>query len=139
MSILIGLYVKQTLEGSADLQKLTGGRIAPVVFPEDDAITAPYVYFSRQGLTESDSKDGLVGESVSVVVSCVGSTYEEMLLLAHTVREALRSDFHNRGGDFSDMPFTVTDMSLSVGPEEFDPTTCEYLTDVQADFETEEK
>lgn len=138
MSLLIGLYVKKALEGNADLMHLTNGHISPVVFPEDDFIAAPYVYYSRTGMTESDSKDGVYGDSATVTLDCVGSSYEEMLLLAGMVRAAIRQDIRKRKGDFSDLPFLVTDLSISAGAEDYDPNTCEYLTQLVVEFETEE-
>lgn len=138
MSLLIGLYIKKTLEGCEPLQRLTGGRICPVVFPDDSDTPAPYVVYSRTSYSEDGSKDGTHGSTCSVDIECVGRNYEEMLTLCHTVMEAVREDLKARGGQFDDLPFSVADIDITAGAEEFDAMTCEYLSSVRLMIETEE-
>lgn len=137
MSLLIGLYVKKALEGSDGLVVLTQGRIAPVVFPEDEEVESPRVCFYRTSYGEDGTKDGITGEPCGVAIECVAGRYEDMLMTAELVTEAIRSDLRRRGGDFSDLPFTVTDVEMSAGAEDYDALTCEYTTTVQVSFETE--
>lgn len=137
MSLLIGLYIKKTLEGSERLAELTEGRIAPVVFPEIDDVPAPYVTFARTGYAEESTKDGIWGETCQAEVECVGRTYEEMLMLCQAVTEAIRSDLRRRGRDFSDMPFVITDCDMNGGAEDFDAMTCEYISRISLAFETQ--
>lgn len=137
MSLLIGLYIKKTLEGSERLAELTEGRIAPVVFPEIDDVPAPYVTFARTGYAEESTKDGIWGETCQAEVECVGRTYEEMLMLCDAVTQAIRSDLRQRGRDFSDMPFVITDCDMNGGAEDFDAITCEYISRISLAFETQ--
>lgn len=137
MSMLIGLYVHKALLQSEDIQRLTSGKVAPVVFTEDGDIQAPYIYFSRTATSESDSKDGLFGHNSTVAIDIVGRTYEEMMLLAQSAYDALHMDFRHRRGDWSDMPFVVTDLTVSAGAEDFDPATLDYTTQLIAEFSTE--
>lgn len=137
MSLLIGLYIKKTLEGSERLAELTEGRIAPVVFPEIDDVPAPYVTFARTGYAEESTKDGIWGETCQAEVECVGRTYEEMLMLCQAVTQAIREDLRQRGRDFSDMPFVITDCDMNGGAEDFDAMTCEYVSRISLAFETQ--
>lgn len=137
MSLLIGLYIKKTLEGSERLAELTEGRIAPVVFPEVDDVPAPYVTFARTGYAEESTKDGIWGETCQAEVECVGRTYEEMLMLCDAVAQAIRSDLRQRGRDFSDLPFVITDCDMNGGAEDFDAMTCEYICRISLAFETQ--
>lgn len=137
MSLLIGLYIKKTLEGSERLAELTEGRIAPVVFPEIDDVPAPYVTFARTGYSEESTKDGIWGETCQAEVECVGRTYEEMLMLCQAVTQAIREDLRRRGRDFSDMPFVITECEMNGGAEDFDAMTCEYISRISLAFETQ--
>lgn len=135
--MLIGLYIKKTLEGSERLAELTEGRIAPVVFPEIDDVPAPYVTFARTGYSEESTKDGIWGETCQAEVECVGRTYEEMLMLCQAVTQAIREDLRRRGRDFSDMPFVITECEMNGGAEDFDAMTCEYISRISLAFETQ--
>lgn len=135
--MLIGLYIKKTLEGCERLAELTEGRIAPIVFPELEDVPAPYVTFARTSYTEDSTKDGIWGETCQAEVECVGRTYEEMLMLCQAVIEAIREDMKKRGRNYSDMPFVITDCDISSSAEDFDSLTCEYLSRISLVFETQ--
>ena len=137
MSMLVGLYIKKALSGHEPLAEMTEGRISPVVFPEVEDIPAPYVTFARTSYSEENTKDGQYGETCGVDITCVGRSYEELLVLNQMVCDALHEDMRKRGGDYEDMPFEVTDMTITAGGEDYDPTTCEYLTNIHVEIETE--
>lgn len=135
MSLRIGQYIAFALgaDNAPELSRLTGGRIAPVVQPEDDQNAMPYVWYYSDGLTEESTKDGHLSDVCTVQIEVVAPTYAVMLSLLQMVRTAMDEAIRAWDG-----PFGVADQSMTAGPEEYDDTQQAYCRRLIYNIETYE-
>ena len=87
-SILVGKHIRNILVGDETLsQYLQSGQITALVANENT--TFPFIVFSRTGLTQSYTKDGLLESNITFEIDCVSTDYVESLEIANIVRNLL--------------------------------------------------
>ena len=87
-SILVGKHIRNILVGDETLsQYLQSGQITALVANENT--TFPFIVFSRTGLTQSYTKDGLLESNITFEIVCVSTDYVESLEIANIVRNLL--------------------------------------------------
>lgn len=89
MSLLIGKSIYSILSGDTTLKSYVGDKIFPIFAP--DEILTPFVVFERRNVNANYTKDLLVYDEVSLLVSCVSDNYTECINIANAVRNALES------------------------------------------------
>lgn len=134
MSLQIGKYVAWALgeENAPELNARIGGRVAPVVQPEDGGTVLPYVWYYSTGVQESTTKDGYSGDECQVEIEVVARSYTEMAELAQMVRDAMAEAFDT----WDDHAFMVNWQSFSAGPEEYDDSIQAYCRKLTYSIET---
>lgn len=109
-------------DNAPELSRLTGGRIAPVVQPEDDQNAMPYVWYYSEGMTEESTKDGHLSDVCTLQIEVVARSYTEMAELAQMARDAMERALNTWNGD----SFLVLGQAFSAGPEEYDDSMQAY-------------
>ena len=135
MSLQIGRYVAWALGevNAPELNARIGGRVAPVVQPEDGGTVLPYVWYYSTGVQESTTKDGYSGDECQVEIEVVARSYTEMAELAQMVRDAMERALNTWNGG----AFLVLGQSFSAGPEEYDDSIQAYCRKLNYTIETE--
>ncbi len=127
MSIEIGRYISYALgrDNASELHKAISGRLSPVRLPENADTEVPWICYASAGIDEEDTKDGLLGEVNTVTLDIACRTYEDLLLVLHLVREAMRkaAPGWNR---LDAAPFLVDEQRFRAGPEEYDEVLQAY-------------
>jgi hypothetical protein len=137
MSLQIGKYVAWALgeENAPELNARIGGRVAPVVQPEDGGTVLPYVWYYSTSVQESTTKDGYSGDECQVEIEVVARSYTEMAELAQMVRDAMERALGTWGdGEV----FLVGGQSFSAGPEEYDDMLQAYCRKLNYEINTYE-
>ena len=134
MSLQIGKYVMYALgeENAPELDKAIGGRVSPVVQPEDGGTVLPYGWYYSTGVQESTAKDGRIGDECQVDIEVVARSYSEMTELAQMVRSAMERALEMWDGK----PFVVDGQMFSAGPEEYDDSIQAYCRKMTYNIET---
>lgn len=135
MSLQVGKYVMYALDevNAPELNARIGGRVAPVVQPEDGGTVLPYVWYYSTGVQESTTKDGYSGDECQVEIEVVARSYTEMAELAQMVRDAMERALNTWNGD----AFLVLGQAFSAGPEEYDDSIQAYCRKLTYNIETE--
>lgn len=135
MSLQIGKYVAWALgeENAPELNARIGGRVAPVVQPEDGGTVLPYVWYYSTGVQESTTKDGYMGDECQVEIEVVARSYTEMAELAQMARDAMERALNTWDGD----AFLVLGQTFGAGPEEYDDMLQAYCRKLNYTIETE--
>lgn len=133
MSLQIGKYVMYALgeENAPELDRAIGGRVSPVVQPEDGGTVLPYVWYYSAGMQEESTKDGHSGDVCQVEVEVVARNYREMIRLLQLVRQAMERAWETWEGE----P-TIMEQSFSAGPEEYDDSIQAYCRKMTYNIET---
>lgn len=136
MSLQIGKYVAWALgeENAPELNERIGGRVAPVVQPEDGGTVLPYVWYYSTSVQEETTKDGYSGDECQVEIEVVARSYTEMAELAQMVRDAMARALDTWDGDAF---LVVVDQTFSAGPEEYDDMMQAYSRKLNYTIETE--
>ena len=136
MSLQIGKYVAWALgeENAPELNARIGGRVAPVVQPEDGGTVLPYVWYYSTSVQESTTKDGYSGDECQVEIEVVARSYTEMAELAQMARDAMARALETWDGD----AFLVSGQTFSAGPEEYDDMLQAYCRKLNYGIETYE-
>lgn len=136
MSLQIGKYVAWALgeENAPELNAKIGGRVAPVVQPEDGGTVLPYVWYYSTSVQEETTKDGYSGDECQVEIEVVARSYTEMAELAQMVRDAMARALDTWNGD----AFLVDGQTFSAGPEEYDDMLQAYCRKLNYGIETYE-
>lgn len=137
MSLQVGMYVAWALgeENAPELNARIGGRVSPVVQPEDGGTVLPYVWYYSTGVQESVAKDGRIGDECQVDIEVVARSYSEMTELAQMVRSAMERALEMWDGG----PFVVDGQMFSAGPEEYDDMMQAYCRKLNYIIETYEE
>ena len=124
MSLQIGKYVAWALgeENAPELNARIGGRVSPVVQPEDAGTVLPYVWYYSPSMQEERTKDGLCYDLCQVEMEVVARSYTEMTELLHMMRKAMDRALRN----WKDTELSVDDQTLLAGPEEYDDSMQAY-------------
>lgn len=124
MSLRVGLYVAWALgeENARELHERIGGRVSPVVQPEDGGVRLPYAWYFCSGIQEATTKDGFCGDECQVEIEVVARSYTEMIELAQMVRDAMSRGMAGWQSD----AFSVSEQTMSAGPEEYDDNMQAY-------------
>lgn len=140
MSLQIGQYIAYALgeENAPDLYHRIGGRIAPVVQPEDAQTLMPYIWYYSEGMTEAETKDGPLSDTCNVQIEVVAGTYPRLLELLQLVREAMAEAFNTWELQDAPVPFYVDEQTFSAGPEEYDDAQQAYCRKLTYTIETYE-
>lgn len=138
MSLQIGQYIAYALgeENAPDLYHRIGGRIAPVVQPEDEQTQMPYIWYYSEGMTESETKDGWLGDTCTVLIEVVAPTYPQLLDLLGMVRHAMA--LAPQAWEDQDGPFHVDEQTFTAGAEEYDDAQQAYCRKLTYTIETYE-
>ena len=133
MSLEIGRYIAYALgeENAPELHRTIGGRVSPVVQPEDAATRMPYVWYYSSGMQEESSKDGRYGDQCQVEIEVVARSYTEMIDVLQLVRKAMGKAWENWSG----APH-LADQYVSAGAEEYDDTIQAYCRRIHYNIET---
>ena len=136
MSLQIGKYVAWALgeENAPELNEKIGGRVAPVVQPEDDGTVLPYVWYYSTSMQEETTKDGYSGDECQVEIEVVARSYTEMVELLQMVRDAMARALDT----WDDNAFLVSGQSFSAYPEEYDDMLQAYCRKLNYKIETYE-
>ena len=139
MSLQIGQYIKYALgeENAPELYHRLGGRVAPVVQPEDEQTAMPYAWYYSDGISEETTKDGLMCDICRVQIEVVANTYPEMVEMAILTRKAMaeaREAWNKQEGT----PFRVEDQTFSASAEEYDDAQQAYCRRLIYTIETYE-
>lgn len=137
MSLQIGKYVAWALgeENAPELNAKIGGRVAPVVQPEDGGTVLPYVWYYSTSVQEETTKDGYSGDECQVEIEVVARSYTEMAELAQMVRDAMARALDTWGDGEA---FMVEGQTFSAGPEEYDDMLQAYCRKLNYTIETYE-
>lgn len=129
MSILIGLYVADTLANDASVVSKVGDRIYPIVAAQGvDGF--PYIVFSSSGGDDTMTKDGSGEESATVQLSVVSKLYSDALLLGQAVKTAFR------GHLVSYETFEVTEVGNMTYTEDYLEALDAYVVNLSIEFKT---
>lgn len=132
MSILIGLHIKRTLEADADVTRLAGNRIYPLVVPQG-VDTYPFICYDVSGASGDDTKDGVVDDIATVSMAVIAKTYEDAIVLGNSVRKA----FDGKTAEYDE--FEVEDcMNISYNDEYIEALDA-YAINLGIDFKTTDK
>lgn len=132
MSILIGLHIKRTLEADADVTRLAGNRIYPIVVPQG-VDTYPFICYDVSGASGDDTKDGVVDDIATVSMAVIAKTYEDAIVLGNSVRKA----FDGKTAEYDE--FEVEDcMNISYNDEYIEALDA-YAINLGIDFKTTDK
>jgi hypothetical protein len=137
MSLQIGKYVAWALgeENAPELNARIGGRVAPVVQPEDGGTVLPYVWYYSTSVQEETTKDGYSGDECQVEIEVVARSYTEMAELAQMARDAMARALDTWGDGEA---FMVEGQTFSAGPEEYDDMLQAYCRKLNYGIETYE-
>lgn len=86
-TLRIGEIVYHQLSGITSI----GTKVYPMI--AENSTTFPFIIYTRDSLESIYSKDGLIGDVVSISVKVVSATYNEGIDIAQQVRERL--NLHN--------------------------------------------
>lgn len=140
MSLLIGQYVAHALgeENAPELWYKIGGRLAPVVQPEDAQTLMPYVWYSCESIVENSTKDGHLSDVCTVQIEVVATTYMRLLELLQLVRSAMEEARNTWELQEQLVPFHIDEQTFSAGPEEYDDMQQAYCRKLIYTIETYE-
>lgn len=131
MSLLIGIHIQEVLSGAESVSAKVGERIYPLVVPVGTP-SYPFICFENVGISEEDSKDGVVNDVVSVQLMVVSKSYGEAVMLAHDVRYTLE-------GVTAEYPrFEVKDCRLTSTSEDWIDEADAYVVTLGLSFRTED-
>lgn len=129
MSILIGLHIKRTLEADADVTRLAGNRIYPLVVPQG-VDTYPFICYDVSGASGDDTKDGVVDDIATVSMAVIAKTYEEAIVLGNLVRKA----FEGKTAGYEE--FDVVECMNMAYNDEYIEALDAYGINLSIDFKT---
>ena len=137
MSLQIGRYVAWALgeENAPELNERIGGRVSPVVQPEDAGTVLPYVWYCSPSMQEERTKDGCCWDLCQVDIEVVARSYTEMTELLQLVREAMDRALKS----WHDESVAVDDQTLLAGPEEYDDSMQAYCRKLIYSIESGER
>ena len=117
---MIGEYMEFALKRDAELVELSGGRIWPVIAPEEMEGAYPYVIYAMDGMEEASTKDGIYGDTVREEILVCGRSVAEVENVADAVRRAMERALPAWNDESDERPFLVQDQTFRAGAEDFD-------------------
>lgn len=138
MALAIGKYIKFALsaQNSPDLNEVVMGRVSPVVGPEIEEAKTPYIWYRSDNMKEQNTKDGIYGDTATVSIEIVASTYDGLLDVLDLVRKAMNTALVE-WNSLSATPFDVVDQTMTAGPEEYSDEDANYSRVLTYTIETE--
>lgn len=133
MSLSIAKFFVKALRNDSTLLSAVDGRIFPVArsMEDEEADKIPYLIVAPQAINaDPGTKDGMegYGDSCTVSIMVVASTYEKMVDLAERIRSDIQTAY-DEDLDDSSWNFTIEDYQFSADPPQLDPTKpCYYMT-----------
>lgn len=122
-------------EHSPTLYHALGGRISPVVQPEDEDTQKPYCWYVSDSMNEASTKDGRYSDTCTVQIEVVANTYRHLLSLLAMVRSAMDSA-PDAWEAQEQVPFHIAEQTFSAGPEEYDDQQQAYCRKLNYIIET---
>lgn len=140
MSLQIGQYIAFALgeENAPELWHKIGGRLAPVVQPEDAQTAMPYIWYYSDSMSEAETKDGPISDTCIVQIEVVAGTYSRLLELLQLVRAAMIEARNTWELQETLVPFHIDEQTFSAGPEEYDDAQQAYCRKLIYSIETYE-
>lgn len=134
MSLEIGRYISFALgeKNAPELHEMTGGRVSPVIMPQDGTGALPWIWYYSSNMFEDSTKDGPCGDNCEVIIEVVAASYEQLLVLLASVRKAMSQAFESWQGE----QFDVVGQTFHAGPEEYDDVLQAYCRKINYQIET---
>ena len=111
MSLLIAEHIRKKLSDNPKLTEVVGDRMYPCVVTSETEY--PFIVYTRDECTPSDTKDGFVYDNVSESVYIFSDDYTESV----NVAELVRSSLANSTGDYD--LFSVSECLMTSASESF--------------------
>lgn len=137
MAFHIGKYIKFALspERAPELNAVIGGRIYPVVVPDDDLNKTPYIWYTCEDMSEEYCKDGRVQDVDTVSVNVVSKSYEQLVDILGYVRKAIKDSITDWNDSEIREHFYIFDILMTAKEEEFDLANDTYTRTLLFDIE----